>query len=298
MSSEPQKRDCPAPAKLNLFLHVLNRREDGYHELQTLFDLIDLHDTMHFTVRSDGQFSLQGGLADLPAQDDLSVRAAQLLATESQCSLGAHIELIKRIPAGGGLGGGSSDAATTLLVLNRLWNLDWPAARLADLGLKIGADVPVFVHGEAAVATGVGEKLEPVSMPKQHYVLIAPPVGVPTAEIFTAPQLTRDSKPLKISPLSRGRIGIEGKNDLEPVACTLYPQVKQALAALTASVSTLAASQSATSGLVEAAKAAPPESVSWSQARMSGSGSCVFIPVPDAKTAATVAEQLRVVVQL
>jgi 4-diphosphocytidyl-2-C-methyl-D-erythritol kinase len=286
MSSDRYKRDCPAPAKLNLFLHVLNRREDGYHELQTLFDLIDLHDTMHFSVRFDGQISLQGGLAGLAAEDDLSVKAARLLAAESQCGLGADIELIKRIPAGGGLGGGSSNAATTLMALNRLWDLRWPAARLADLGLKLGADVPVFVHGEPAVATGVGEMLTPVSLPKQQYVVIAPPVGVPTANIFTAPELTRESKPLKISPLSRGRIGIEGKNDLEPVACSLYPQVKQALAALT---SASAASQSTISDLVESTDSA--ESVSWSQARMSGSGSCVFIPVPDTTTAAAVSER-------
>lgn len=226
-------RHCLAPAKLNLYLHVLGQRDDGYHEIETVFDLIDLQDSMHFSIRSDGAIMRRGGLHGLAHDSDLSVRAARLLAAASETRLGADIEIVKRIPAGGGLGGGSSNAATTLLALNRLWGINWPIARVARLGLQLGADVPVFVHGTAALATGVGEKITALALPRQWYVVVAPPAIVPTTEIFSAPELTRDSKPLKISPLSRQNIGLAGRNDLEPVASSRYPAVQQALTALT-----------------------------------------------------------------
>ena len=200
-------RNCISPAKLNLFLHVLGQRDDGYHELETVFELIDLHDTLHFGIRSDGAIMRRGGIHGLAHDNDLSVQAARLLAAASETRHGVDIQVVKEIPMGGGLGGGSSNAATTLLALNRLWGVNWPVARLARLALQLGADVPVFVHGTAALAAGVGEKLTPLELPKQHYVVVAPPVTVPTAEIFSDPELTRDSKPLKILPPSQHKGG-------------------------------------------------------------------------------------------
>ncbi len=255
-------RHCPAPAKLNLFLHVTGRRADGYHLLETVFELIDLCDTLHFSLRADGVIVRRGSVPRLAAgAEELSVRAARLLAAESGVGLGVEIELVKRIPVGGGLGGGSSDAATTLLALNRLWNLRWPVARLAALGLRLGADVPVFVHGSSAYATGVGERLRPLRLPPRVFVLLAPRLGVSTASAFTAPELTRNTKPLKISGLSRGQMVLGGRNDLEPVVSARVPEVAAALA-----------------GLRAEARAAGEDPVA---ARMTGSGSCVFLPVLD-----------------
>lgn len=227
----PRSAGWPAPAKLNLFLHVLGRRTDGYHELETVFQLLDWGDTLAYTVRADGQIRRVAGPPDLPADSDLCVRAARRLQAVSGTPLGADIELDKRLPAGGGLGGGSSDAATTLVALNRLWGLDWSTDRLAGLGRELGADVPVFVHGRSAYATGVGEQLTPVAVPARWYAVVRPPVAVGTAEVFQAPELTRDSAALTIrgflERLARGEPA--GRNDCEPVVRTRFPEVAEAL---------------------------------------------------------------------
>ncbi|MCC7461819.1 MAG: 4-(cytidine 5'-diphospho)-2-C-methyl-D-erythritol kinase, partial [Gammaproteobacteria bacterium] len=183
----------PAPAKLNLFLHVVGRRVDGYHDLQTLFQLIDLCDAVGLAVRSDGRIERTEGMAEVPPEADLAVRAARLLQQAVRCPLGADIAVRKRIPAGGGLGGGSSDAATVLLVLNRLWGLHLGVDELAALGLQLGSDVPVFLHGSSAWAEGRGELLEAVELPGRWYLILHPGVVVSTAAIFQAPELTRNS---------------------------------------------------------------------------------------------------------
>lgn len=217
---------CPAPAKLNLFLHVVGRRADGYHLLQTLFRFIDFSDTLHFSLREDGQVRHTTPIEGVAEEQDLCVRAARLLQQECGCSLGVDIALEKRIPMGGGLGGGSSDAATTLLALNRLWGLGLTRERLMQLGLKLGADVPVFIFGDNAFAEGVGEQLQAYPLPEAWYVVLFPPVHVPTALIFTRPELTRDTISLKIRDLSTHRL----QNDLQPVVCRLFPEVEQHLA--------------------------------------------------------------------
>ena len=219
---------CPAPAKLNLFLHVTGRRKDGYHLLQTLFRFIDLNDTLHFTLRTDGEVHRVNQIADVPEDQDLCVRAALLLQKETGCTLGVDIELEKRIPMGGGLGGGSSDAATTLIALNRLWALGLSRARLMAVGLQLGADVPVFVFGENAFAEGVGEKLQAYALPPAWYVVLFPPVHVPTAQIFSNSGLTRDTDSIIIRALSLQQC----RNDLEPVVCSLYPEVASCIAEL------------------------------------------------------------------
>jgi len=223
----------PAPAKLNLFLHVTGRRADGYHELQTLFQLIDLADELRIAVRRDGVIARLGGAPGVPADADLVVRAARLLrARAADPALGAEIDVAKRIPVGGGLGGGSSDAATVLVALNELWGLHLEPARLAELGLELGADVPVFVHGENALARGVGERLEAVSLPPRAFAVVYPGVPVSTAEAFQAPELTRNSEAITIpgSPLPVG-VGAQlpGRNDLEPVVVARHPAVRAAL---------------------------------------------------------------------
>ena len=244
---------CPAPAKLNLFLHVVGRRADGYHLLQTLFRFIDLNDTLHFTLRADAQVRRLNALDGVADEDDLCVRAARLLQHETGCTLGVDIALEKRIPMGGGLGGGSSDAATTLLALNRLWQLDLPRARLMQFGLTLGADVPVFVFGDNAFAEGVGEQLQLYALPDAWYVVLCPPVQVPTVQIFSHPELTRNTISMTMRALPKGRDFRAGRipglhNDLQAVACKLYPAVAEHLAWL--------------------AQFAP--------ALMSGSGACVF----------------------
>jgi 4-diphosphocytidyl-2-C-methyl-D-erythritol kinase len=223
----------PAPAKLNLFLHVTGRRADGYHELETVFQLIDLADELRIAVRRDGVITRTGGPAGVPAEQDLVVRAARLLrARAADPDLGAEIDVLKRIPVGGGLGGGSSDAATVLVALNDLWGLHWGRERLAALGLELGADVPVFVHGENAVARGVGERLEPVALPWQAFVVVVPGISVSTAEAFQAPELTRNSEAITIpgSPLPiEAGVPLPGRNDLEPVVVARHPAVRAAL---------------------------------------------------------------------
>jgi len=222
-------RSYPAPAKLNLFLHVVGRRADGYHLLQTVFRFIDHGDTLSFRLRDDGAIVRVTELPGVPADKDLVVRAARLLQEAAGVKQGVDIALEKRLPMGGGLGGGSSDAATTLLALNRLWGVNHSRERLMALGLNLGADVPIFVFGRNAFAEGVGEQLTPIELPPAWYVVLVPPVQVPTAEIFAAPELTRNTLPVKISPFSVGRICKEGHNDLEPAVVRRYPQVAEHL---------------------------------------------------------------------
>ena len=237
----------PAPAKLNLFLHVTGRRPDGYHELQTLFQLIDLCDTVAIQVREDGRIERCAGPAQIAADEDLTVRAAQALQTAAGARLGASIRVIKRIPIGGGLGGGSSDAATALLALNRLWGCGLSPGALAELGLPLGADVPVFVRGFSAWAEGVGERLEPVMLPERWYVIIRPGVSVSTREVFQSPELTRNSPLITI----RAFLESGGRNDCEPVVRAKWPEVAEALDWL--------------------GRYAP--------ARLTGTGSCIFASV-------------------
>jgi 4-diphosphocytidyl-2-C-methyl-D-erythritol kinase len=259
------ERAYPAPAKLNLFLHVVGRRADGYHLLQTLFRLIDRGDTLRFAPRRDGRILRASSLAGVAEEDDLCVRAARLLQEASGCRLGAEIVLEKRLPIGGGLGGGSSDAATVLLALNRLWGLDWPRQRLQRLGLRLGADVPFFIFGRNAFAEGVGELLRPVDLPAAWYLVIEPPVSVPTAEIFAASDLTRNTKTIKMADFSAGWDGLSGRNDLEPVVCKRYPTVARALSWLKRRAD---------------------------RARMTGSGACVFAPFAAERQARAVLAEL------
>jgi 4-diphosphocytidyl-2-C-methyl-D-erythritol kinase len=234
----------PAPAKLNLFLHVTGRRPDGYHDLQTLFQLIELTDSIAISVRQDGAIERAGGPSEVPADADLTVRAARALQAASGTRLGASLRIRKTIPLGGGLGGGSSDAATALVALNRLWGCGLSLDRLAELGLALGSDVPVFVRGRSAWASGRGEQLTPVELPERWYLIVHPGVHVSTAEIFQSPELTRNT------PLSTIRAFSEsgGRNDCEPVVRARYRQVGEALDWL--------------------ARFAP--------ARLTGTGSCVF----------------------
>ncbi len=239
----------PAPAKLNLFLHVVGRRNDGYHLLQTVFRFIDYSDQLGFDSAPTPEITLLDPIPGIPPESDLCVRAARLLQAEAGCRLGAKIRLKKNLPMGGGLGGGSSDAATTLIVLNRLWGLNFSREKLQGIALKLGADVPVFIFGENAYAEGIGEKLVPVSLDPAWYLVLIPPVRIPTAEIFAHAELTRNTIPIKISDFSIR----QGHNDLEPVACRLYPVVAEYLA-----------------WLGERGRAV-----------MTGSGSCVFAEFPN-----------------
>lgn len=238
----------PAPAKLNLMLHILGRRPDGYHELQTLFQFLDFGDELDFAVRADGIIQLHSDLHDVPHDSNLIVKAARQLQQLSGCTLGADIWLRKVLPMGGGIGGGSSDAATTLLGLNHLWGLGCSENALAELGLKLGADVPVFVRGRAAFAEGVGEKLTPVEPPEPWYLVLVPQVAVSTAEIFSDPLLTRDSAPIKVRPVLEGN----SRNDCQPVVERRYPEVRNALNLLG----------------------------KFTEARLTGTGSCVFGAFP------------------
>lgn len=252
---KPTRLSCPAPAKLNLFLHVTGRRADGYHLLQTLFRFIDLHDTLHFDLRTDGVVRRINAVEGVEEEQDLCVRAARLLQRETACKLGVDIQVEKRIPMGGGLGGGSSDAATTLLALNRLWSLGLSRERLMALGLTLGADVPVFVFGQSAFAEGVGERLQAFPLPATWYVVLFPPVHVPTEKIFTHSELTRDSVSITMRALSiwhkqhtANQSGSQLRNDLQAVVCKLYPEVARHIAMLSR----------------------------YGAAMMTGSGACVF----------------------
>ena len=259
--------NCPAPAKLNLFLHVTGRRADGYHLLQTMFQMVDHGDLLHFTLRDDGQIRRVNDIAGVAEDTDLCVRAARLLQTtigarnatsgsgntsisnSNSAPLGVDITLDKRLPLGGGLGGGSSDAATTLLALNHLWNAGLDRAALLALGLQLGADVPFFLFGQTAFAEGIGEALTAVTLPPCWYVVIEPGVVVPTAAIFNSPHLTRNTKPVRIADFSGAPFGF-GKNDLQDVAVALHAPIADAIAWLG----------------------------QFGDARMTGSGACVFCP--------------------
>ena len=218
----------PAPAKVNLFLHVVGRRVDGYHLLESLFALVDFADTLKLTLDRSGRIGRVNDVDGVPAADDLAVRAARALQRACGTPLGVAIEVRKRIPRGAGLGGGSSDAASVLLALNRLWNVRLDRAALAALGAGLGADVPFFVHGENAFVTGVGERVRPVSLPRRWLALAMPATHVPTAAIFASPQLTRSAASAKMSVFSESY----GRNDLEPIAASQYPDVAQAIAVL------------------------------------------------------------------
>jgi 4-diphosphocytidyl-2-C-methyl-D-erythritol kinase len=265
------KLTCPAPAKLNLFLHVVGRRPDGYHLLQTLFRFIDLHDTLHFSLREDGMVRRTNAVEGVAEEQDLCVRAARLLQSETGCRLGVDIAVEKRIPMGGGLGGGSSDAATTLIALNRLWSLGLSRARLMQLGLRLGADVPVFVFGENAFAEGVGEALQAYPLAEAWYVVLFPPVQAPTAQIFAQldfahPELTRDAVSITMRALSERQLCDERqlRNDLQSVVCKLYPEVARYIAWLG----------------------------NFGKAMMTGSGACVFAEFANRNQAEAVMKQL------
>ncbi|MFZ6646601.1 4-(cytidine 5'-diphospho)-2-C-methyl-D-erythritol kinase [Undibacterium sp. TJN25] len=249
---EPSMLHCPAPAKLNLFLHVTGRRADGYHLLQTAFQLIDYSDTLDFAVRVDGAIRRCNDVAGVPEDSDLIVRAARLLQSYTDCKLGADLTLHKKLPMGGGLGGGSSDAATTLMVLNHLWQTGLSRAELQQLGLQLGADVPFFIFGRNAFAEGVGELLQPIQTAECWFVVIEPGVQVPTPAIFSAKELTRDTKPIRIADFS-SHIKMFGKNDLQAVASALFPPVDAAIQWLS----------------------------TYGEARMTGSGACVFCAFAD-----------------
>ena len=215
----------PSPAKLNLFLHITGRRADGYHSLQTIFQLLDYGDSLTFTLNQSGDISLSPAMDTVAAEDNLIVRAARLLQSAAGCTQGCDIVIDKQIPMGAGLGGGSSNAATALVGLNQLWQSGLSSDELADLGTQLGADVPVFVRGNTAFAEGIGELLTAVELTEQWYLVITPDVQVSTAEIFSNPQLTRDTSPIKIRALSE----VQYRNDCQAVVTDLYPAVKKAL---------------------------------------------------------------------
>ncbi|MCK8516521.1 4-(cytidine 5'-diphospho)-2-C-methyl-D-erythritol kinase [Methylonatrum kenyense] len=254
-------RGWPAPAKLNLFLHITGRRVDGYHELQTVFRLLDMADLLDFAVSDDGRIRRAVPLPGIAEQQDLTVRAAQALRDATGTSRGACIRLHKQLPMGGGLGGGSSDAATTLLALNHLWRTGLSLQELAEIGLGLGADVPVFVHGRSSWAEGVGERLQPLDLAPSWYVVLCPECPVSTAEVFADPELTRDSAPIRIPAFLAGG----GRNVCEPVVSRKHAEVAQALEWLGG----------------------------FGSARMSGTGACVFLACVDQEQACSVAESAR-----
>lgn len=252
--------DCAAPAKLNLFLHVTGRRSDGYHLLQSVFQLIDLHDTLHFDLREDDAIMRTTDIAGVPPDQDLVVRAAQLLrvaaAERGIATAGVDIAIDKRLPMGGGIGGGSSDAATTLLALNHLWETGFTRAELMRVGLALGADVPFFLLGENAFVEGIGEQLTPLATPPAWFAVVHPGVSVPTPIIFKDPELTRNSKVVTIADFSKRLPGF-GRNDLQAVAARAFPPVADALEWLSG----------------------------FGDARMTGSGACVFVALASASEA-------------
>lgn len=251
--------NCPAPAKLNLFLHVVGRRADGYHLLQSVFQLIERGDTLHFDLRDDGRIRRTNDVPGVPEASDLIVRALGRLADAYQrrhgrAAPGIDVAVDKILPMGGGLGGGSSDAATALMAANHLWQAGFSDAELMDIGLPLGADIPFFIYGQTAFVEGVGEAMQPIAGPDCWYVVIEPGVSVPTPAIFTAEDLTRDTKPITIADFPAAHLLNEfGKNDLQAVASRLFPPVAQAIEWLG----------------------------QYGAARMTGSGACVFCAVPD-----------------
>lgn len=245
--SKAELLDCPAPAKLNLFLHVTGQRSDGYHLLQTAFQLIDYADKLDFYRTDNGELQRLNQVPGIAAEDDLVIRAARLLQTQTHCSYGAAIRVHKQLPMGGGLGGGSSDAATTLMALNHLWQTGLNRRQLMQLGLQLGADVPFFIFGQNAFAEGVGEELQPLSTPARYFVVIEPGVQVPTPLIFKDQGLTRNTPAVRIADFPSDAAA-NWKNDLQAVASRLFPEVDKALVAL----------------------------AKYGDAKMTGSGACVF----------------------
>jgi 4-diphosphocytidyl-2-C-methyl-D-erythritol kinase len=240
-----------APAKINLFLHITGRRADGYHTLQSVFQLLDFHDTLHIKVTKTAEIKRINDISGVPANQCLCALAASALQQYTGCQLGVEYMIDKRIPMGGGLGGGSSDAATMLLALNQLWQLHLSRTELMQIGLKLGADVPVFIFGQNAWAEGVGEQLTAIDLEPSHYMVLTPQVHVSTAQVFANSALTRDTKPLKIADFSRGMHSSLFKNDLEAVVCEEYPAVASTLEWLKP----------------------------YGEAKMSGSGASVFVAV-------------------
>ncbi len=214
-----------SPAKLNLFLHITGRRADGYHTLQTLFQFVELHDSLEFSVTDDGKILLDSPIKGLAPGDNLIEKAAALLQRHSRCTQGAHIKLTKRLPMGGGMGGGSSNAASTLVALNQLWQTGLNKQQLSDLGLQLGADVPIFIHGHCALATGVGEAFENVEIEQPWYLIAMPNCHADTRELFQQKQLTRDSKEIRIRDFLEGA----GHNDFEPVLRKRFPLIDRCL---------------------------------------------------------------------
>lgn len=259
--TEAELRSWSAPAKLNLFLHITGRRPDGYHDLQTLFQILDWGDELRFSINNSGQISRSCNIDGIPEAEDICVRAAQLLKSRFAVQKGVHIELTKQIPMGAGLGGGSSDAATVLLVLNQLWSCGQTAQQLAELGLELGADVPVFVHGHSACAQGRGEKLQKVTLGRRYYVLVFPEFSISTAAVFHHPSLKRDSIPVDLS-----RVSLQpGRNDCEAAALEMFPELISIMQDLR----------------------------SWGQPHMSGTGSTIFLSFDDKKTAISAAHDLK-----
>lgn len=220
-------KNWPAPAKLNLFLHITGQRKDGYHLLQTVFQLLDFGDQLQFDVRDDGKIIRQTDIAGIDAENDLTVRAAKLLQQKTASRKGVDIRIDKCLPMGGGLGGGSSDAATTLVALNQLWGTGLATADLCELGLQLGADVPVFIHGNSAWAEGVGEQLEPIELPKKWFVVLCPSINVSTAHVFGNSQLRRDCPPITIRDFLQQPENCT--NVCEPLVSRQYPEVAKAL---------------------------------------------------------------------
>jgi 4-diphosphocytidyl-2-C-methyl-D-erythritol kinase len=240
-----------APAKINLFLHITGRRENGYHTLQSVFQLLDFYDTLKLKPTNTGEIKRIHNIEGVPATDDLCMRAALKLQQETSCKMGVEYAIEKRIPMGGGLGGGSSDAATMLLALNQLWKLNLSRKKLMQIGLSLGADVPVFVFGQNAWAEGVGEELTAIALEHSYYVVLTPSVHVSTAQVFANSTLTRDTKPLKIADFSSGAYSDVFRNDLEAVVCKEFPAVASTLSWLS----------------------------QYGKPRMSGSGASVFLAV-------------------
>lgn len=247
---------CPAPAKLNLFLHIIGRRADGYHLLQSVFQLIDRGDSLDFFLNHDGHIHRLNEVPGVAEQDDLVIRAARLLQSHANITSGVDIRLHKNLPMGGGLGGGSSDAATTLMALNQLWQCGLTQTALMELGLQLGADVPFFIFGKNAFVEGIGEVMQEIACPPRWFVVLEPGVHIATPTIFSAKELTRDTKSVRITDFSKAT-KIVWKNDLQAVACALHHPVQEAIDWL---------NQFKTDQQIEA-----------DEARMTGSGSCVFI---------------------
>ena len=263
MSSRTEKENMtwPAPAKLNLFLRITGRQPDGYHDLQTLFQMLDWGDELKFSITRGGEISRRCNIDGIPEADDICVKAAKLLKSTAGVSEGVHIDLIKNIPTGAGLGGGSSDAATTLVALNELWRCGLTRRQLAAMGLELGADVPVFVHGQSALAQGRGELLQPVTLGPRFYLLVFPELGISTARVFQDPRLRRDSAPLNLidTPLTTGR------NDCLEVVLNLYPELKTVVKDIQA----------------------------WGEPHMSGTGSTFFLQFDSKNAAINAASNLK-----